>query len=214
MSRNEDYLLCLNHREGQDALDKLIKRHAGLARKWAKKFITRYSGCTIEDLVQECNYGIIDAARRYDPAKGGFTTYATQWMRKRCLLLVDTRLKNTSTGYDQLHDHLPQIVSDKEDFIEHCDSCGQLMIDHECRSNSDWMQSINQLYLKQLIDDRTLAIMKVICGTTEERQTTFRLLMADWWKSTKAKAIRMVGIAQSKSLKDKQRRIKRRELFE
>ena len=35
-----------------------------------------------EDAMQEAYFGLVEAARRYDPSKGGFKNYAKWWIRK------------------------------------------------------------------------------------------------------------------------------------
>ena len=49
----------------------------------------RYRGLPLEDLVQEGNLGLMRAAERWDPERGGkFSTYATYWVRQAILRAV------------------------------------------------------------------------------------------------------------------------------
>jgi RNA polymerase sigma-B factor len=57
------------------ARELLIERHQGLARALALRY--RSSGEAVDDLVQVANLGLVNAANRYDPARGApFSTYA------------------------------------------------------------------------------------------------------------------------------------------
>jgi len=49
----------------------------------------RHRAVPFEDLMSEGNLGLIEAARRYDRARGtGFLTYAVWWIRKRMLAAI------------------------------------------------------------------------------------------------------------------------------
>lgn len=37
---------------------------------------------TADDAMQDAYFGLVEAARRYDPSKGGFKNYAKYWIRK------------------------------------------------------------------------------------------------------------------------------------
>jgi RNA polymerase primary sigma factor len=53
--------------------------------KWAAKMAHRYkgNGMSLEDLIQEANYGLIVAAEKFNPKKGvKFLTYAQPWILK------------------------------------------------------------------------------------------------------------------------------------
>ena len=44
---------------------------------------------TLQDMVQEGNLGIMQAAERYEPERGfRFSTYATYWVRQRILRAI------------------------------------------------------------------------------------------------------------------------------
>lgn len=63
------------------ALDKMVRHNLGLVHVIARRY--QRKGLEFEDLVQEGTIGIMKAARKYDPAKGAFSTYATYWIRQR-----------------------------------------------------------------------------------------------------------------------------------
>ncbi len=57
-------------------------QHVGLVRSAARSY--RWAcGVSLEfdDLVQEGMQGVIHAAKKYDPARGAFSTYASPWIR-------------------------------------------------------------------------------------------------------------------------------------
>lgn len=43
----------------------------------------------IEDAVQDCRIGVLNAIRKFDPSKGSFGTYASVWMRARLELSIE-----------------------------------------------------------------------------------------------------------------------------
>ena len=68
----------------QDALHELIESNLSFVVKVASEY--RNLGLPFEDLLNEGNIGLIEAARRYDASKGTkFITYAIWWIRKSIL---------------------------------------------------------------------------------------------------------------------------------
>lgn len=64
------------------ALNMLVKHNLRLVISIANRHIGQ--GVPIDDLIQEGNLGLHDAARKYDPSEGTrFATYASLWIRKR-----------------------------------------------------------------------------------------------------------------------------------
>lgn len=65
----------------QRALQELIVRNLKLVVSLANRHIGQ--GVAIDDLIQEGNLGLHEAARRFDPASGSkFSSYAALWIRK------------------------------------------------------------------------------------------------------------------------------------
>lgn len=63
------------------ATDELVKRNLKLVVKLANRHIGQ--GVPIDDLIQEGNLGLQEAAVRFDPANGSrFASYAALWIRK------------------------------------------------------------------------------------------------------------------------------------
>lgn len=79
LSPAEERALGLRTRVGDpDAQDALVRSHLAYAVFIAKRFLGR--GLELEDLVAVANLGLIQAARRFDPDRGGFRTYARPFM--------------------------------------------------------------------------------------------------------------------------------------
>jgi DNA-directed RNA polymerase sigma subunit (sigma70/sigma32) len=83
--------------DGREARSKLVACNAGLVTQIAKRHYwtlkrSNQDGrgvgtiLTMQDLIQEGNLGLMEAAERFDPSKGfRFSTYATWWVRQRVL---------------------------------------------------------------------------------------------------------------------------------
>lgn len=84
-------------REGKEARTELVAANGGLVRSiakknyWSVKQANQAGGglgsiLTLQDLVQEGNLGLMEAAERFEPERGyRFSTYATYWVRQRIL---------------------------------------------------------------------------------------------------------------------------------
>jgi len=64
------------------AQDEIVKRNMPLAVALARMFARKW-GIThmLDDCVQEACFGLMHAAKRFDPNKGKFSTYASLWIR-------------------------------------------------------------------------------------------------------------------------------------
>jgi hypothetical protein len=81
--------------EGQEARSMLVSANAGLVTSIAKRHYhavkqsTEFGGglgtiLTMQDMIQEGNLGLMQAAERFEPERGlRFSTYATYWVRQR-----------------------------------------------------------------------------------------------------------------------------------
>ncbi len=85
LSHDEERGLAAGLRRGSRAsLDTLVQSNLCFVVKIASEY--RSLGLTFEDLVNEGNVGLLEAARRYDSEKGTkFITYAIWWIRKSIL---------------------------------------------------------------------------------------------------------------------------------
>lgn len=107
LTPDEEAALARRWRETQDqtALHRLVAPHMRLAVAMAVRF--RHYGLPVGDLTQEGNLGLMQAAARFDPARGvRFSTYATWWIRAA---IQDFVLRNWSivrTGTTAAHKSL------------------------------------------------------------------------------------------------------------
>ena len=85
LSKEEERTLARNVRRGSEgALNELIESNLSFVVKVASEY--RNLGLPFEDLLNEGNLGLIEAAHRYDASKGTkFITYAIWWIRKSIL---------------------------------------------------------------------------------------------------------------------------------
>ncbi|GAB4367776.1 MAG: RNA polymerase sigma factor RpoD/SigA [Acidobacteriota bacterium] len=85
LTREEERQLAERVRRGDpEAFESLVAANLSFVVKVASEY--RNLGLPLEDLLNEGNLGLIEAARRYDPSKGTkFITYAIWWIRKSIL---------------------------------------------------------------------------------------------------------------------------------
>jgi RNA polymerase primary sigma factor len=85
LSKEQEQTLAKDVRRGcKEALDELIESNLSFVVKVASEY--RNLGLPFEDLLNEGNIGLIEAAHRYDASKGTkFITYAIWWIRKSIL---------------------------------------------------------------------------------------------------------------------------------
>jgi RNA polymerase primary sigma factor len=85
LTREEEQKLAKQVRSGdRQALEEMVQSNLSFVVKVASEY--RNLGLPFEDLLNEGNIGLIEAAHRYDPAKGTkFITYAIWWIRKAIL---------------------------------------------------------------------------------------------------------------------------------
>ena len=69
-----------DHQNNDADSEELIRANLRLVMKIANSFIGR--GLDWDDLVAEGNIGLMNAARRYDPSQGKFSTYSAWWIKQ------------------------------------------------------------------------------------------------------------------------------------
>ena len=85
LTKKQEQGLARNVKKGcQDSLHELVKSNLSFVVKVASEY--RNLGMPFEDMLNEGNIGLIEAAHRYDASKGTkFITYAIWWIRKSIL---------------------------------------------------------------------------------------------------------------------------------
>ena len=82
LTRAEEYELGHQIAEGDTAaLQKLVQRNL----KYVVSIANKYHGCrpSLQDLIEEGDIGIIQAAKRFDPSREvKFITYAVWWIKQ------------------------------------------------------------------------------------------------------------------------------------
>ena len=82
LTREEEVILSQKIEKGdRHARDAMIQSNLRLAISIAKKYSNK--GCSLEDLIQESNIGLMKAVDRFDWRRGfKFSTYASWWIRQ------------------------------------------------------------------------------------------------------------------------------------
>jgi len=85
ITADEEVELAQKIKEGDEyALNKLVRSNLRFVISVAKQY--QNTGLTLEDLINEGNLGLIEAAKRYDHTKGfKFISYAVWWIRQSIL---------------------------------------------------------------------------------------------------------------------------------
>ncbi len=84
LSKEEEVALAKKVRSGARSVNRLVESNLSFVVKIANEY--RTMGLAFEDLLNEGNIGLIEAAQRYDHRKGTkFITYAIWWIRKAIL---------------------------------------------------------------------------------------------------------------------------------
>lgn len=85
--------LNLSELDREDAIQELVNKNLRFVISVAKQYVSVEN--SLEDLINEGNYGLIKASRKFDPTKGfRFITYAVWWIRQA---MLDYISKSTRT---------------------------------------------------------------------------------------------------------------------
>lgn len=127
LSTDEEYEIAVMALTGdKKSLDLLIKHNLRFAISVAKQYVKK--DVKLTDLVNEANYGLINAAKRFDPTKGfKFISYAVWWIRRSILayitdngrlIRIPSNQNNALTKVRRRYDTLEQILERKPTYIE------------------------------------------------------------------------------------------------
>jgi RNA polymerase sigma-32 factor len=84
LSREREHELALRWREHSDAVarDLLIRSQLRSVVAVARQYHRRSGGATLDELIAEGNFGLVQALAKFDPNQGTrFVTYAVYWIR-------------------------------------------------------------------------------------------------------------------------------------
>jgi RNA polymerase primary sigma factor len=102
LTKEEEQSLARDIRRGdRAALDELVKSNLSFVAKVASEY--RSLGLPFEDLLNEGNVGLIQAAQRFDPDKDNkFISYAIWWIRKAILKALSEKAHVVRMPYSQI----------------------------------------------------------------------------------------------------------------
>lgn len=99
---NEEIALARRIKEGdKQALDKLVKANLRFAISVAKQYQNK--GLSLVDLIQEASFGLIEAAKKYDPDRGyKFISYAVWWIRQSIIRAISEQCRTVRVPMNQI----------------------------------------------------------------------------------------------------------------
>jgi len=169
LSKEEEHDLAFKIQEGDDqALVRLISPNLKYVVTMANRFIGL--GLPIDDLIQEGNLALIDAAKRYVPSRDTkFLTYAKFWIRKRLNLALCEYGRTVKLPVNQEY----QIYKDK--MKGESPNLSNVRIDRKVGEDGD--VSLGDLVLKQEFADpfenqeknRIIAVTMSVLKPNEKR---------------------------------------------
>jgi len=102
LTKEEEQSLARDIQAGShEALNELVESNLSFVAKVASEY--RYLGLPFEDLLNEGNTGLIQAAQRFDPTKDNkFISYAIWWIRKAILKALSEKAHVVRMPYSQI----------------------------------------------------------------------------------------------------------------
>lgn len=177
LTREEEIQLGKQIKDGStSALNKLVKHNLRIVIVLAKKF--QGQGLSLDDLIQEGNIGLIEAAQKYDPeSKNRFITYAQLWIRKRINEAIAKTGRLVRLPHNQEYEVYKQKVAGENVSAQgrvyldaplddsNKNTIGDLMNMHETEYNIDYTK------LRQMLDkleNRERFIIKAFFGLDQD----------------------------------------------
>ena len=105
MEPGTNELLCAELKQGnRAALDTLLEQNYGFVRHMAYSLANHMKMIDLaDDLIQEGNIGLMEAAERFDPEHGTtFLTYAGYWVRKRMQEYLSATMDHTAISLQEI----------------------------------------------------------------------------------------------------------------
>ena len=171
LSKDEELDLAKKIKVGvPNSLNELIESNLRFVVKEAKEY--RNLGLPFEDLLNEGNVGLIEAARRYDYTKGvKFITYAQWWIKKAILKAISenmrmVRIPDYSRKKTREVEIAEKILSNKLNRKPNREEISE-SLEHSCLK----IESILKAAQKEISLDETYG---------EEKDATLSDFLADW----------------------------------
>lgn len=120
LDRDEEQRCARKARRGDaTAFQKLIRHNLRFVVRVAHEY--QRSGFPLEDLINEGNLGLVQAAQRFDPRRGcRFISYASWWIRRGILAYLTDRSRIVRIPADRVYERmqLARISADLEQRLE------------------------------------------------------------------------------------------------
>ena len=146
LSKEEELKLVENLKTDNVARQHLIEANLRLVIFIAKKYMNK--GVLFEELVQEGNIGLLQAADKFDVDKGyRFSTYAVWWIKQRIRRAIYNNSRNREVP-DETVEETPREVSSALDDL----------ISFEIKEKLD--ELVSKLLSRGLLDERDITVFK------------------------------------------------------
>lgn len=206
-----------NAKERQEAINTLVEHNLRLSVAFAKKY--QAPGILLDDLIQEGNTGLIEAAEKFDPDKNNkFATYATWWVRQRITRYIENngniiripvhagvkirKIKNAQRDLsmelgrepkmEEIAEYMDMDVSDIEDALKTAEI--PLSLDHQYSNN----KKDDTMDLNSFIEDTSIANPKDDYRSNCNKDALHEIIDRSLNEEEKAVIIAKWGIGMSK----------------
>lgn len=161
----------------EDALARLVEPHLGVVVRYARRY--RHMGVPLLELVHDGNLALIDAARRFEPARHGrFAAYSLWWIRQGILhrLSLAPEPHTRRMDADSRTSHLVAALSVAVD-----DACagGRGVSDDlspdDVRLLGEQWRRVPESEL--LLDDEALDLEELVPASVDEQEDAVRLAL-------------------------------------
>jgi RNA polymerase primary sigma factor len=213
LTKSEEQLLATRIQSGDtSAINELVLHNLKFVVLLANKFIGM--GLNIDDLIQEGNRGLIEAAKRFTPDKNSkFITYAQFWIRKYLNESIVHFGRTVKLPHNQEYDiykekvkgtwegNLSNVQLDKPINEEGDYTYGDLLLNENFQDPFDKEEQSNQLnfFLNQL-NEEEIKIIKLYYGIEETNSKSTREV-ANLVGIDEVRVNRILKIARSKMRK-------------